>query len=380
MKKKELFLVLFLLMFFIFLKSTKAAIGVTPASFNVDFKPDLKEKYCFNFYTDEYADFEFFLEGDLGKYVNLERKKTEKGAIVCAYLSLPKKIDAPGRNVVYVGARQKRNEEDYESMGVMGGVMGSIFVNVPYPGQYAEISLSASDVNLGEDVPVNLNIKSLGEENIFAVSSFEIYDLNSTSLVEKIELEGILIKPGESKTIKKKITTKNYSAGEYTIKANVFYGGISVKREANFKIGRLFIDISNYTRVIKRGWIKRLDIFVKSYWNLDIDNVYADGIIPEAGFYFKTPSEKVKRWSEKKLSGYIEMYNISGNKFNVNLTVYYENEKTNKMATVEIAEKELIDYMPLILAITMVLTFIFIVLAFYTKREEAGKNELFKKT
>lgn len=329
-------IVIFAFLFLIGLVS--GHIGVSPALYDVAFKPGLKQAFYFDFIGNEGMKFDVYLDGDLAEYAKLSANHLDQPGRVYVLLELPDSVDKPGKNKLYVGGRQVSEKEG--GFGIVGNVKAMIRVDVPYPGKYAELELYSSNARIGEKVSFDLVINSKGKEGISTVSYIEIYN----SLGERVETLSL----GESEieaggSVKLSSSWEGGPAGKYTAAAVARYGGQESRAEAGFRIGELNIEILNYTSELEREKINKFDIVVESQWNDPIDNVYANVSIEGYSAGMVTPSISLDGFEKGTLSSYLDTSGIENSPFNAKIMVHYNNKSSEKL--VELRFRDGGDYM-----------------------------------
>ena len=347
-------------------------VGVAPAYYSIDFQPGLVKVFSFDFNTNQESELEVYLEGDLKEYAELSTTHLKGGGRVNVLLKLPQNIEKPGLHKLFIGAKQLTKEEK-GTIGVSANVRAVIKVYVPYPGKYAELDFSAKSANAGEPIEFRLKIFSRGKESINTLSRIEIYDFEDKKVGE-LNLGETLVEAGSFKEIVKKWNTEGYSPGKYTAVAVVRYGSddsqtATAKRE--FRIGELYIDIVNYTKVLEREKINKFEIVVESFWNGVIDNVFANVTIPEYNIQFITPSSTLEPFEKKTLKGYFDTTPIDKEQFKAKIEVHYKGKVTEKEALLKFKRK--IDYKIVVGAIILalsVLTSIILIIILYRREHE----------
>ncbi|HOW37014.1 MAG TPA: hypothetical protein PLK34_02095 [Candidatus Pacearchaeota archaeon] len=335
-------IVFYSLVFLIVLPSISAMVGVRPASYEVNFEPNLKKVFTFNFMGDPGVNFEIYTEGPFSEYVELSTTKLVAGNSVNALVQFPLVAGKPGRHRLLVGGMQVAGDNK-ATLGIVGNVQGVIFVNVPYPGKYAELDFFTSNANTGEDVDLTLKIYSKGEQDINTHSKIEIYDSEKKNLLQTIDLGENLVKSTEFVELKTKLNTSQYLSGDYSAKAIVIYEAGAVQDEEIFRLGKLFIDISNYTHFVERGKINRFEIQAESYWNDPISGVYANvSILNYSRLDFLTPSMVAEPWQKTTLTGYFDTSEIKQSIIRAQITLHYNEETTQKIVEIEFTEP--VDY------------------------------------
>jgi len=338
--KKAWATILSILMIILLTWEAKAIVGVSPGLYEVDFQPGLIEQYGFSYSFDEGVEAEVYAEGDLAEYVKLSTDKLVGSGAVIAKLALPNEITTPGNHKIYIGARQVTGSEG--TVGIVGNVRGTILVKVPYPGKYAAVDyFYTTNANQGEPVNLTLSVRNLGKESINVDSFVEIYDDKNKSM-EVVHLGSASLEPTNYKVFLKSLDTLNYKPGDYRAVAVVKYDAGEITRQSIFRLGTLYIGISNYTREFQRDKLNQFNIEIESFWNDRIDNVYADVQIIGHNMQFLTPSITLESWQKNQLSGFFDTTEITENKFQANITINYEGRKTNEI--VDLRFKREIDY------------------------------------
>ncbi len=347
-----------------------AVIGVTPASYEVDFEPNLEKNFNFNFIFDPDSKSELYAEGDLSNYTKLDKSSLTGGGSVSATLKLPPYVEIPGTHIIFIGARQLSNEE---GMGIVGNVRGLIKVKVPYPGKYAEIVFTTMNVNAGNPVDFKIIVNNLGKENITASASIVIYNPRGEH-VETLTLENKFIEAKNSEEFFVRLNTSNYKAGDYKAVAFVNYDGKTAEAEAVFRLGELYVGITNYTKEFERNKINKLEIEIESFWNDPIESIYASVNIINYTLDFLTPSMQLSAWSKTTLTGFFDTTLIKEEKFQANITLHYKGKTTNKI--VELEFKKEINYIYIAIGVAVLLLVVLIlIIIVLLRRRKSGKKE-----
>lgn len=377
LNEKKLLIFLFLILI---IPSVCAIVGVRPASYEVNFEPGLKKVYSFTFVSDaEGSMFEMYSEGPFSEYVELSTDKIYGTGPINVLLQLPNQADIPGRHRLLIGGRQVAKEEGNTMLGIVGNVQAVLFINVPYPGKYAELSFLATNANTGDDVHFNLTISSKGDEDITARSRIEIYDSTKQNLLETIQLPEKTVKSTESVQINSKLSTTSYLSGDYFAKAVVEYGGDKpAEKEEIFRLGKLFVDVANHTQLVERNKINRFEIQAESYWNDPIPGLFAEvSIINYTNLDFLTPSITIEPWQVSTLTGYFDTSEIKQDSFLAKIKLKYANETTEKTVLVEFVKStNYIGYIiATIIAVLLLIGVIIVIFLIKKKRKEGKKNE-----
>lgn len=330
--------------------------GVSPAIYRDDYYDGFKKDYSFNFYFNDDSKAEIYAEGDLSQYVKLNKKSISGSEGVRVSVSLPIGVVKPGKNIIYIGAREIIDPEG--GVGLAGNIRGVIVIKVPYPGKYVESELKVSNANPGELIDLELNVDNLGQDDVTASVIVETF--NSKGLKEKLELGSKLIPTKEEEVFKKRIDSNGYGSGDYYANATIYYGGDNPSYASSiFRIGRLYVGIGNITSDFEKGKINRFIIPVESFWNDDIEGLHANVSFPGYDESFLTPTIKIEPWEKTQLTGFFDASKIDKDEFQANITLYYEGGFTNKL--VDVNFKKEVNYTMYI--IIGVLSLVIVVLA-----------------
>ncbi len=386
----------FLLKFFfviaiiLILTKTSFALGVSPAVVKYNFEPGLEKIVKYSVFGDANQKLELYVSGDLAEYVELDKDNLVGGGTFIAKLKLPKYIKKPGKHRIIIGVREKIDEELLEqAIGTSVTIQVVMYIYVPYPGKYLEVALKSHNVNVGEPVNFELEIKSQGKEDITIIPRIEITSQNKT--IETLYFKEREIKSQEGIKLKKTLDTTNYNPGKYNAVAIVDYGKIA-RAESEFKIGELVIYITNYTKQIVIGDIKSFDIEIESRWNDNIDGAYAEvfifnksksssGSTSEVLISFKTSSTKLTPWGRKTITGFFDTSNFTEGFFDANITlVYYGKEvgkSSSELVKIEFVEEKdynLIILIAAIIAGVVVLCMVFLLIKKYLLKNKKRKR------
>lgn len=338
-----------LLIAFILIAPVSAVIGVSPPHYQVNFEPGMDKEYRFDFITDPGTVLTTSVEGDLAKYVTLDKKELDGGGIVQARLKFPKKIDLPGSHVIFITASEVSSKPGFALAGV---IKGRIIVQVPYPEQYAQISLDVSNANVGEPVNFVLRINNLGELDITTAPYIDIFD-SENKKVERLQLPIVTMASIEERDLSIVWDTSKHQAGSYRAVAFADYGARTVQAEKKFRLGELFIEITSTSSDFVRDTINRFDLGIESFWKDPLNDVYATVDVVGYPISFTTPTIKVEGFTPAVLTGYFDTTGIVEDKFKMHMIVHYQNKTTER--TVDVRFKREIDYLTISLVAGLIL-------------------------
>ena len=348
-------LMIFFLMLFL-ISPVFAMSGVSPGSYEVHFEPGLEQDFSFEFFFDEGVSSSIYIEGDLAEYVDLNKNIIYGSEEIIATLALPDEIKTPGSNLIRIGARQ---DSVGGGVGLVADVRGIIRIEVPYPGKYVELKVDAKNANVEEDVNLFLEAYNRGDEEVNLFSQIQIFrDDNEGVLLDRIEFLEVRLLSGEKVNFTSLLDTTKYLSGDYVVTALGDYGGENLARDDDpFRLGEFYVGILNYTSSFEGGKIERFSIFVESFWNNDIEELYAEVNIlglEDAGFI--TPAVKLNAWEKGRLEGFLDTSEISGEDFQAEIILHYGGGETKEIVNLKISKN--FDYMFPAIIILLILSLV----------------------
>lgn len=372
--KKRFVLIALFAVFFIFNCFSVYALGIGPAKTELDFQPnyEFSVDYMVVGIPPEQK-LEVYAKGDLVEYVEFDKTNLTGEENFKASVKLPPDIEKPGPNKLYIGVREIK--EGRGGIGARVAVEALIVVYVPYPGKYAEISFSVNNVNVGEPINFVVEVNNLGKEDITVKTDIEVY--SAKNLIETLNLGSKFIKTQTKEIFTKQLNSSGYKAGKYKAIAIVDYGKI-IKEEKEFKIGTLFVNITNWTSEVRKGKINKFDIWIESFWNSGIDNIYANVNITSNGEsfdFFKTPSVSLKPWQKMMLQGYFNTEELDVGNYKANIILFYDGKTTKKTVDIKVISSIKI----IILYIIVVLVIVVAAIALYFFWKKYGKEIIRKR-
>jgi len=263
----------------------------------------------------------------------LDKENLIGGGVVVATLNLPAEVNFPGANLIRVGARQRSKADS--GMGIVSNVWGIIKVNVPYPGKYVELDLKAPNANAGEVVNLSFEIFNRGEEDVTVSSYIQIF--RNESLIENINLGNANVASLTSVIVESPFDSSGYSVGDYNAIVFGEYGPAVATDENPFKLGELFVKIVDCTREFRENKLERFEIEIESFYNNDIDDLYAEvNVVEIEGGGFMTPIGVVNAWDISTLEGFLDTSEIDSENFLAEIILHYGEETTTEVVDLKI--------------------------------------------
>lgn len=377
--EKRFYIFLYFGIFVFFLVGFCSSLGVSPAKKEFEFYPNIELVIPYKaFGVSSYQELELYVSGDLKDFVKLSKYEMTGPGEFALKINFPEKIDKPGEHRIFVGVKEKIDDELVDGVGTSVIIQSVIIVNVPYPGRYLDVFLYSENVNFGEDVPFELRIENKGKENVTIVPRVEIMS-SEENYLETLYFRERLIESQSKVDLKKVLNASLYNPGKYRAVGIVDYGDIA-SSEVDFRIGELMIDLINYSREIAISEVSSFDIEIESGWNDVIDSAYAEvSVFNSSGelISFKTSPESLSPWERKKITGYFDSSGLREGYYDVNLTFFYYGEDVGKSSS-EVVSVNFVEKDSMVLMILIILVIILVIIAvvfFVIRRAGYGKKK-----
>jgi hypothetical protein len=358
-------------------------IGISPAKHEIYFEPYLERVFTFNvFSSSTNRENEIYVKGDLAEYVELSRTSFVKETSLDAILRLPGHIEKPGKHRILIGARETSFQfnETGQGIGGLAAIQAPIYVIVPYPGKYAEVKFIIFDVNEGENVSFRLEVHNLGNEKIFFRP--EITVKKGEQELQKKVLDYQTLESKEKYNVEDTIDSGNLTPGEYGAILNFDYGK-KVTIEKDFRIGTLYVNITDYSNRFIAETTNKFYVQVENLWNSPLRKVYSEVTITDKGNIikkFRLPFIDLKPWEKANLTGLFDFSDVKAGKYIANIKVFYENKTTIKLANITFEKPGFNQTWIIVIIVVIVLLVVIIFLIIKVKKLKKPKNEKTKKT
>ncbi len=272
------FLVMIIFLFFV---ARASAFGITPAQSTFEYVSEKTVQSSFEIVNSEHNTFDLvlFLQGELNASVlisdvsvHLDAKDNNKK--IFYDLIIPSKLSpGPHEAEIVVLNMPSKSDTARAFIGAVVGLVHKIHIDVPYPGKYAESSLSITTEN--SDILFVFPVVSRGKQDIArAKAIIDIY----TPLNEKIATvvtEEIAVPSELRREIVARWNTIEVKSGKYLADATVIYDESTITLQKEFSVGEQTLKIKNVeVNDFTLGGIAKFEFLVENTWNTIIKNAY----------------------------------------------------------------------------------------------------------
>jgi hypothetical protein len=372
--KRILLMLLAILTMHLFLTHFASAIGVTPARLVINFEPNLEKTITLKILNNEHRDFKaaIFVRGDLSSYITLESnvielRHDEESKTISYTVKLPAKLDKAGLHKTDIVIREISSAQQDKgfNIGFIISVVSQLYVRVPYPGKYAEISLDILEAKVDDDVRFFVPVLNYGEEEIKAKAKIFIFD-NGDELA-RIDSDEKIVKPKERQELK--ATWKSTSSGVFRAIAVLHYDGKTARTEKEFFVEEefLIVPLDIAVEEFRLGEIAKFNILVRNQGNRKVYGVYSQiSLFDENNNSIadiRSPAVDIGAFSEHELNVFWDTSDVEEAVYDGKLILGYEDKISEKLIRTEVTANSIKTE---IIGITARVV--------YEEREEIDKN------
>ena len=348
---KNLILVAISLLFF---TSSVTALGISPGRNTLAFTPSMSGQGAFNIVNSEGKDMlvSVIAQGDLASYIKINARRvnikadTEKELYTYSY-DFPESLP-PGLNTAEIIITeipdQATGSETY--VGATIAVAHQIYVNVPYPGKYAEADIDVVSKNSGQETLFMIPVMSLGKFDLTSVrANIDVYNADGL-LVYSFNTEPISIKSGERGEIQYLWDTSNVGIGEYLADVTVIYDGETISLKKRFTIGDEVLELQQiYVNDFSLGEIVKMEMLVQNNWNKIITDAYSrTKIYDDSGKVladFNSANYDIDASSKKVIVSYWDTAGVQEGTYDTTVSLEYSDDSIENNLQLVVKENDL---------------------------------------
>ncbi len=330
-----------------------SAFGVTPAQKIVDYVPGATSTLSFDIVNTEHKNLNLVIlpQGELKNSIAVSVVSEKIDASVESKtinykFTIPSGLK-PGRHAGEVLILDIPSEEEQEStfVGAVVGIITSVVVEVPYPGKYAEASLSIAKAKEGS-LSFVIPVLSKGDLNIArAKALIDIY----TSLNEKVAslvTDEISVPSRERRELAVKWETAGVPKGKYFAVANVIYDENAVRIEKEFSVGEQALELKNVeVNDFALGEIAKFEFLLENTWSEVITSAYIQmQVFNEEGAAladFKSATYDIPSHENKLLVAFWDTEGVKKGTYDARALVRFAEQSLQHDLKLEVSEDEI---------------------------------------
>lgn len=343
----------FISLFFLFLLAVNTyAIGISPSSTVLNFEPNYKT--TFTFYASNNRDSNVtvqpYVKGDLEKYIQILDPDpvivVPRGYMEFEIeLNLPPTLNRPGIHKTFIGIAEIQSGKNPGSGAIVAYTSAEAILDVkaPYPDKYATADLIAENVNLGEIANFKINVENLGEKTINSTRGTVTIE-EGDKIIKQLKTNFLAVATKQIITLPLKVETEDMKGGEYKVITVVDYDGLKATDEDSFRVGELFVNLTNYSNYFETNSINRWDFFVQNRWNKLINSLYIDVRLLQNGeelnIDVKTPTIGLPPWEYNRLVGYWDTSGLAPGEYDAKIRLNYDNKTSDNLVKIRIGRQK----------------------------------------
>jgi len=364
---------------------TVSAIGLSPSSLFVDYIPGGENRFSVYIVNNIGEDINARIY-TVGNYKDLVEVSTNLMVIKAgemgelkATLRFPLSAQIePGEQHVRIGVIEDPILAGTARTGVVAkvGVEMKVRFIVPFPGKYAKLTMEVSDINLDEELPVKLKLRNLGRETInFVDGQVELSEDGKIVKNVKFDMNNILSKQNGERELS--INTTGFRPGNYQAIGIADYDGIKATAETIFRIGSLFINLTNYSKSFEKDKVVPFDLHIQNRWNDMINDVHAEITITKEGQQvasLKTPSISLNPWEHSILRTFWDTNNIERGEYDAFISIKHLDSSSDSNVKIHVYEKIKIELTYILIGVIILIILVDIIWLVSRKKRTEEKS------
>jgi len=310
------------------------AIGISPPSFEIQYEPGEESSYEYYVKVKELdsSTVKFYARGDLNESIKFGEEVVTltpgKWTKFEFKIKFPNEKLAPGLHENRLGIVEYGSSAA-QGISIFAGVETKLMIRVPFEGRYLELkSFEISRAEVNKPVEFYAKVVNRGQEDInSAVLKLEIKN-SQDEVVGDISTESATIKVGEEVTLKS-AEWQTDMPGSYSVSGLVLYDDNILNFGAQgFRVGDILLKIENLSAPsIVKGEISQVYFDVRSFWNANIEDVYADLEVKDQGGKVisreRSPTTMVRPWDKTPMMMYWDSKSENLGDYEAKVTLHY---------------------------------------------------------
>lgn len=361
------------------------ALGVSPATRTVSFKPNTALELEFFIVNSEHNELQLSLSpvGELKDIIFFEKQvinlsSKDDRLMFKAILKMPSKLE-PGirEGIIKITPMMPGASENMLAAYVAPSI--PIRVRIPYPYKYADINVIVQSVDEGTPVPIYVEFDNLGSEKILkAGAELKLYEPNG-KLISLMTAPDISIEK-DSLGKSKAAPVPTLRRGIYSLIGNAYYDGITKVIETNFTIGNPVLRIRELmTKKLVTQPVNKVAFKAYNDWNTALE---VTGFLEIKGKKTEMPVFRFEKNEEKEITTFLETDGLIPGSYNLSATWIYSNQIQTEVFEITLSEEKakpseaLLKVLLATGIIILILVLISLVLLILKKRNKKKQEEI----
>ncbi len=328
------------------------ALGITPGRSTFNYESGVEKKVDFSVVNDGRRDVNLvvLVSGEFNESIGLSENSFKMGANEKSKgLSYTLKMPAgltPGLHTSEIQVIQLP-EKSSSGGAFVGGVVGvatQIYVNVPYPGKYAEGELNIVGPDEKGKVTFAIPVVNRGDLDLARVKG--VVDIYS-SLNEKIatvNTNELSLLSKERKEIVAEWDSSIVKPGPYRAAASVLYDEKALSLEKEFSVGVRKLNVEDIAvNDFSLGQIAKFEILVNNQWSEKVKDAYANIVIynkdNEKMAEFKSANYDLDPLSKSLMVAFWDTKGVKAGTYDSSLFLKYGDSSEQRDLKLDVSDK-----------------------------------------
>lgn len=337
----------------IILISNVMALGITPGRTTFDFEPGARKEVEFTVINSEGQDTDFvvLIRGELNESLgvseasfNMAANENEKK--LKYILQMPSEI-SPGPHTAEIVVFQlpKKLPTSDAFVGASVGVATQIYLNVPYPGKYAEADMNVVGADASGKITFVIPIQSRGDLDIVrARANIDIYSPVNEKIAT-VKTNEISILSGERKEIAA-VYDGNLNPGNYRAVATVLYDEQTLDIEKQFSVGERNLELKEVVvNDFTLGGIAKFEMLIENKWSESITGAYAQMLIynkdGEVMADFKSPTYDISALQKTLMIAFWDTEGVQKGNYDASVFLRYGEKSDQQDLKLTVSDKKI---------------------------------------
>lgn len=338
----------------LYLSSLVVALGISPGRNSLSFSPNMKGHSAFNIINSENKKLivSVNVQGDLAPYIDLEERRVKmteldnQDTYMYSY-EFPDQLP-PGLNTaeILITEVPPQSEDSDTYVGATVAVAHQIYVDVPYPGKYAEADITITNQGSSNDILFVIPVISKGKFDLTSVrANVDIYGADGL-LIHSFNTDPIEIASQERREIKYVWDSTGVGLGEYVADVTLIYDGETISMQKKFNVGDEVLELQDiYVDDFSLGEIAKMEMLVQNNWNKIITDAYSrTKIYDESGKVladFNSANYDIEAGEKKVIVSYWDTAGVYEGTYETTVSLEYASDSIENELELVVKKNEL---------------------------------------
>jgi len=346
-------LIFSLILFITILSSSVLALGVTPGRTTFIYVPGEQQTVEFTVINSEKVDMDLvvLIQGDLNESISVSEvsfhmSAEEESRTLSYTINMPSGL-SPGLNIgeVVVIQLPGKSPTSEAFIGAAVAVITQIYVNVPFPGKYAEAALNVIGPDADGKIIFVIPVLSRGDLDLVRVRGIiDIFGPLNEKVVTVNTNEISLLSQERGEII---VTwDADVAPGPYRAVATVIYDEDTLTIEREFNVGTRTLDLLGVeVNSFSLGGIAKFELLVENRWSNTISGAYVQMLVynseGEVMADFKSPTYDISPLEKTLMIAFWDTAGVRVGNYDSSVFLKYADQSIQEDLKLEVKDNEI---------------------------------------